>query len=88
MSVESKIKQLLEGKAEDKEQIAEAEHMAKKPDDLSSVSVGNVGQKTSQEMKISDRASKFNLKQKLKLKETFFETIKLYDKVKLRKCRA
>ena len=51
MSVESKIKQLLEGKAEDKEQIAEAEHMAKKPDDLSSVSVGNVGQKTSQEMK-------------------------------------
>ena len=51
MSVESKIKQLLEGKAEDKEQIAEAEHMAKKPEELSSVSVGDVGQKTSSSMK-------------------------------------
>lgn len=51
MSVESKIKQLLEGNTKDKEQITEAEHMAKKPDDLSSVSVGDVGQKTSSEMK-------------------------------------
>ena len=51
MSVESKIKQLLEGKTEDQSQLTEAEHMAKKPEDLSSVSVGNVGQKTSTEMK-------------------------------------
>ena len=51
MSVESKIKQLLEGKSEDKDQIAEAEHMAKKPEELSSVSVGDVGQKTSSSMK-------------------------------------
>ena len=50
MSVESKIKSLLEGKTEDKEQITEAENMAK-PQDLSAVSVGNVGQKTSQSMK-------------------------------------
>ena len=51
MSVESKIKQLLEGKTEGKEQITEAEHMAKKPEELSSVSVGDVGQRTSKEMK-------------------------------------
>jgi len=51
MSVESKIQELLEGKTEDQEQLKEAEHMAKKPEDLSSMSVGNVGQKTSQEMK-------------------------------------
>ena len=51
MSVESKIQELLEGKTEDQEQLKEAEHMAKKPEELSSVSVGDVGQKTSKEMK-------------------------------------
>jgi len=51
MSVESKIKQLLEGTSGEKKQLSEAEAMAKKPEDLSSVSVGNVGQKTSTEMK-------------------------------------
>jgi len=51
MSVESKIKQLLEGTSGDKKQLSEAEAMVKKPEDLSSVSVGNVGQKTSTEMK-------------------------------------
>jgi chromosomal replication initiation ATPase DnaA len=51
MSVESKIKQLLEGKTEDKKDLSEAEHAMKKPEELSSVSVGDVGQKTSQSMK-------------------------------------
>lgn len=51
MSVESKIKQLLEGKTESEEQLTEADAMAKKPEELSSVSVGDVGQKTSSSMK-------------------------------------
>ena len=51
MSVESKIQELLEGKTEDQEQLSEAEHMAKAPQDLSAMSVGNVGQKTSASMK-------------------------------------
>ena len=51
MSVESKIQELLEGNTEDQEQLKEAEHMAKAPQDLSAMSVGNVGQKTSASMK-------------------------------------
>jgi len=51
MSVESKIQELLEGKTEGEEQLSEAEHMAKAPQDLSAMSVGNVGQKTSASMK-------------------------------------
>ena len=51
MSVESKIQELLEGNTEDQEQLTEAEHMAKAPQDLSAVSVGNVGQKTAAGMK-------------------------------------
>ena len=51
MSVESKIKQLLEGKTEDQEQLSEAEAMAKKPEELSQVSVGDAGRKASAEMK-------------------------------------
>jgi len=51
MSVESKIQELLEGKTEGEEQLSEAEHMASAPQDLSAMSVGNVGQKTSASMK-------------------------------------
>jgi hypothetical protein len=51
MSVESKIQELLEGNTEDQEQLKEAEHMAKAPQDLSAMSVGNVGKKTSASMK-------------------------------------
>jgi len=59
MSVESKIKQLLQGNTEDKEMLSEADNSMKKPDDLSSVSVGDVGQKTSSQMKKdSSRAGK------------------------------
>ena len=46
MSVESKIKQLLEGKADDKKQLSEAE----KPEELSQI-VGDAGRKASAEMK-------------------------------------
>jgi len=47
MSVESKIKQLLEGKADDNKQLSEAE----KPEELSQISVGDAGRKASAEMK-------------------------------------